>query len=250
MWKVVGQGRLTTPKPRIPWSIGSDWKRTGPDRGGKLTKSGLAVAIGYGKYFPNKPIYMGLAQFCCIICGCCFYVWDFHWKNCCRLVTELDIFFGFQLEFSFEPTVRTSESPLWSRRVKLLWHRPAKCEDPAYISAVRQLTKQTIPCLEMTLGTHWHKGRWFPCNPRVGWLAGWEVPAPVGMRFSPRNNTIDLFEIYFQEEEPDHMPEILNLKTIALFKDARQKIGPTKINNATNTHIFFWDKGRALNKIG
>ncbi|CAK8996443.1 unnamed protein product [Durusdinium trenchii] len=75
--------------------------------------------------------------------------------------------------------------------------------DPAYISAVRQLTKQTIPCLEM-------------------------------------NNTIDLFEIYFQDEEPDHMPEILNLKTIALFKDPSDEArsvtkigwhpeGPTKL---------------------
>ena len=50
---------------------------------------------------------------------------------------------------------------------------------------------------------------------------------------SPRNNTIDLFEIYFQEEEPDHMPEILNLKTIALFKD-REEMG-WKINNT----VFF-----------
>lgn len=41
-----------------------------------------------------------------------------------------------------------------------------------------------------------------------------------------RNNTIDLFEIYFQDEEPDHMPEILNLKTIALFKE-RACRGPT-----------------------
>lgn len=74
--------------------------------------------VRYATNFPNKPIYIGLAQFCCIICVCCFYVWDFHWKNCCRLVIELDIFFGFQLEFSFEPKVRNSESPLWSRRVK------------------------------------------------------------------------------------------------------------------------------------
>ena len=58
MWKVVGQGRLTTPKPRIPWSIGSDWKRTGPDRGGKLTKSGLAVSIGYGIKWFSKQAYL------------------------------------------------------------------------------------------------------------------------------------------------------------------------------------------------
>jgi len=43
----------------------------------------------------------------------------------------------------------------------------------------------------------------------------WSVSRGVELR----NNTIDLFEIYFQEEEPDHMPEILNLKTIALFKE-------------------------------
>lgn len=61
---------------------------------------------------------------------------------------------------------------------------------------------------------------------------------------SPRNNTIDLFEIYFQEEEPDHMPEILNLKTIALFKDS-WKMAKKSI------HIFLGD-GRALNdkKVG
>ena len=29
-------------------------------------------------------------------------------------------------------------------------------EDPAYISAVRQLTKQTVPCLEMSLGCSDH----------------------------------------------------------------------------------------------
>ena len=53
-----------------------------------------------------------------------------------------------------------------------MWHRPAKCEDPAYISAVRQLTKQTIPCLEMTLGTHWHFHAVYPMITRVGWQVG------------------------------------------------------------------------------
>jgi len=76
-------------------------------------------------------------------------------------------------------------------------------KDPAYVGAVRQLTKQTVMCLE-------------------------------------QNNTIDLFEIYFQNEEPDHMPENLTMKTVALFKDVSDESrsvtkigwhpeGPTKI---------------------
>ncbi|CAK9077521.1 unnamed protein product [Durusdinium trenchii] len=91
----------------------------------------------------------------------------------------------------------------YSEAQDTLKYRKRLEKDPAYISAVRQLTKQTIPCLEM-------------------------------------NNTIDLFEIYFQDEEPDHMPEILNLKTIALFKDPSDEArsvtkigwhpeGPTKL---------------------
>ncbi|CAJ1383167.1 unnamed protein product [Effrenium voratum] len=91
----------------------------------------------------------------------------------------------------------------YSEAQDTLKYRKRLEKDPGYISAVRQLTKQTIPCLEM-------------------------------------NNTIDLFEIYFQEEEPDHMPEILNLKTIALFKDPSDEArsvtkigwhpeGPTKL---------------------
>jgi dynein intermediate chain 2 len=55
-------------------------------------------------------------------------------------------------------------------------------KDPAFVTVVRQLTKQTIMCLE-------------------------------------QNNTIDLFEHYFHEEEPDHLAENLSMKTIALFKD-------------------------------
>jgi len=55
-------------------------------------------------------------------------------------------------------------------------------KDPQYVSSVRQLAKQTVMCLE-------------------------------------QNTTIDLFEIYFQEEEPDHLPENLCMKTVALFKD-------------------------------
>jgi len=76
-------------------------------------------------------------------------------------------------------------------------------KDPSYVGAVRQLTKQTVMCLE-------------------------------------QNNTIDLFEIYFQNQEPDHMPENLTMKTIALFKDVSDESrsvtkigwhpeGPTKI---------------------
>ena len=60
----------------------------------------------------------------------------------------------------------------------------------------------------------------------------------------PRNNTIDLFEIYFQDEEPDHMPEILNLKTIALFKDPSDEArSVTKIGALTSSdrgiHVLF-----------
>eukprot|EP00747_Dinoflagellata_sp_TGD_P086147 gnl/TRDRNA2_/TRDRNA2_163163_c0_seq2.p2 gnl/TRDRNA2_/TRDRNA2_163163_c0~~gnl/TRDRNA2_/TRDRNA2_163163_c0_seq2.p2 ORF type:complete len:573 (+),score=135.62 gnl/TRDRNA2_/TRDRNA2_163163_c0_seq2:78-1796(+) len=66
-------------------------------------------------------------------------------------------------------------------------------KDPAFVTVVKQLTKQSVLCLE-------------------------------------QNNTIDLFEHYFFEEEPDHMPESLTMKTVALFKDpADEKRSVTKI---------------------
>mmetsp|Transcript_28469 Transcript_28469/g.74446 ORF Transcript_28469/g.74446 Transcript_28469/m.74446 type:complete len:577 (-) Transcript_28469:131-1861(-) len=66
-------------------------------------------------------------------------------------------------------------------------------KDPSYSAAVRQLTVQTTKCLE-------------------------------------QNNTIDLFEHYFHMEEPEHMPESLTMKTVALFKDpCDEKRSVTKI---------------------
>jgi len=67
-------------------------------------------------------------------------------------------------------------------------------KDPAFVNVVRSLTKQTIMCLE-------------------------------------QNNTIDLFEHYFMDEEADHQPENLTMKTVALFKDpADEKRSVTKIS--------------------
>eukprot|EP00418_Pyrodinium_bahamense_P038092 CAMPEP_0179188344 /NCGR_PEP_ID=MMETSP0796-20121207/93476_1 /TAXON_ID=73915 /ORGANISM="Pyrodinium bahamense, Strain pbaha01" /LENGTH=498 /DNA_ID=CAMNT_0020892441 /DNA_START=90 /DNA_END=1587 /DNA_ORIENTATION=+ len=66
-------------------------------------------------------------------------------------------------------------------------------KDQRFIDAVKQLTKQTIMCLE-------------------------------------QNNTIDLFEHYFHGEEPEHLPENLTMKTVALFKDpADENRSVTKI---------------------
>jgi len=76
-------------------------------------------------------------------------------------------------------------------------------KDPQFISSVRQLTKQTVMCLE-------------------------------------QNTAIDLFEIYFKDQEPDHVPEQLTMKTVALFKDPSDETrsitkigwhpeGPTKL---------------------
>ena len=76
-------------------------------------------------------------------------------------------------------------------------------KDPIFTSAVKNLCTTTSKCLE-------------------------------------QNNTIDLFEHYFFQEEPDALVENLQLKTIALFKDPSDeprtisKIGwhpegPTKI---------------------
>merc|ERR1719277_1459914 len=74
----------------------------------------------------------------------------------------------------------------------LKWRKRLE-KDPSFVLAVKQLTKQTIPCLE-------------------------------------QNNTIDLFEHYFHLEEPEHMPENLTMKTVALFKDpADEKRSVTKI---------------------
>jgi len=74
----------------------------------------------------------------------------------------------------------------------LKWRKRLE-KDPTFTTAVKQLSKQTIMCLE-------------------------------------QNNTIDLFEHYFHGEEPEHLPENLTMKTIALFKDpADEKRSVTKI---------------------
>lgn len=74
----------------------------------------------------------------------------------------------------------------------LKWRKRLE-KDPAFVTAVKQLTKQSITCLE-------------------------------------QNNTIDLFEHYFTHEEPEHLPENLTMKTVALFKDpADEKRSVTKI---------------------
>jgi len=72
-------------------------------------------------------------------------------------------------------------------------------KDPAFTNCVKQLTKQTVPCLE-------------------------------------QNQTIDLFEHYFLDEEPDFLPQNLAMKTAALFKDpAEEKRSVTKIGWAADT---------------
>mmetsp|Transcript_88772 Transcript_88772/g.250040 ORF Transcript_88772/g.250040 Transcript_88772/m.250040 type:complete len:571 (-) Transcript_88772:220-1932(-) len=74
----------------------------------------------------------------------------------------------------------------------LKWRKRLE-KDPSFVAAVRQLTKQTTMCLE-------------------------------------QNNTIDLFEHYFHEEDPEHLPENLTMKTVALFKDpSDEKRSVTKI---------------------
>lgn len=76
-------------------------------------------------------------------------------------------------------------------------------KDPAFTNCVKQLTKQTVMCLE-------------------------------------QNSTMDLFEHYFLDEEPDFSPQSLNMKTVALFKDPAEETrsvtkigwhpeGPTKL---------------------
>lgn len=74
----------------------------------------------------------------------------------------------------------------------LKWRKRLE-KDPTFVNAVKQLTKLTEKCLE-------------------------------------QNNTIDLFEHYFHMEEPEHLPENLTMKTLALFKDpAEEKRSVTKI---------------------
>jgi len=75
----------------------------------------------------------------------------------------------------------------------LKWRKRVE-KDPLYTNAVKALIKQTVACIE-------------------------------------QNNTIDLFEHYFLEEEPDYLPQNLNMKTLALFKDpADEKRSVTKIS--------------------
>jgi dynein intermediate chain 2 len=66
-------------------------------------------------------------------------------------------------------------------------------KDPNFLASVQSLTKQVVPSLE-------------------------------------QNNTIDLFEHYFEDEECDHLQESLSLKTVALFKDpSEEKRSVTKV---------------------
>jgi len=66
-------------------------------------------------------------------------------------------------------------------------------KDPYFLTAIKNLTKQTMPCLE-------------------------------------QNSTIDLFEHYFFMEEPEHLPENMSMKTVGVFKDpAEEKRTITKI---------------------
>lgn len=81
----------------------------------------------------------------------------------------------------------------YSEAQDTLKYRKRLEKDPSFVATVKQLTKNTITCLE-------------------------------------QNNTIDLFEHYFHGDEPEHMPENLTMKTIALFKDpADEKRSVTKI---------------------
>jgi dynein intermediate chain 2 len=74
----------------------------------------------------------------------------------------------------------------------LKWRKRLE-KDPMYVKAVRELTTLTVKCLE-------------------------------------QNNTIDLFEHYFNTEEPEHLPEHLTMRTVALLKDpAEEKRSVTKI---------------------
>jgi dynein intermediate chain 2 len=66
-------------------------------------------------------------------------------------------------------------------------------KDPSFTVAVKSLASLTVKCLE-------------------------------------QNNTIDLFEHYFLDEEPEFLPQNLTMKTVALFKDpADEKRSVTKI---------------------
>lgn len=111
----------------------------------------------------------------------------------------------FSEQFVNTARVQTKSRPMchteggWPKEVEkdeaqdcLKWRKRLE-KDPAFTAAVKALTKQTIMCIE-------------------------------------QNNTIDLFEHYFAGEEPEHLPENLTMKTIALFKDpADEKRSVTKI---------------------
>lgn len=87
----------------------------------------------------------------------------------------------------------------WPREVdyteaqeKFKWKKRLE-KDPNFLAAVKEVVKKTVTCLE-------------------------------------QNNTMDLFEHYFHLEDPEHMPENLTMKTVALFKDpADEKRSVTKI---------------------
>jgi len=109
-----------------------------------------------------------------------------HSVNTARVQTKsramLHVEGGWPKEVDFTEAQDTMK---WRKRLE---------KDPSFVAAVKQLTKQTIMCLE-------------------------------------QNNTIDLFEHYFHGEEPEHLPENLTMKTVALFKDpSDEKRSVTKIS--------------------
>eukprot|EP00405_Crypthecodinium_cohnii_P007871 CAMPEP_0206422722 /NCGR_PEP_ID=MMETSP0324_2-20121206/2258_1 /ASSEMBLY_ACC=CAM_ASM_000836 /TAXON_ID=2866 /ORGANISM="Crypthecodinium cohnii, Strain Seligo" /LENGTH=569 /DNA_ID=CAMNT_0053887153 /DNA_START=328 /DNA_END=2037 /DNA_ORIENTATION=- len=108
-----------------------------------------------------------------------------HSVNTARVQTKSRVMLHVEGGWSKEIDYSEAQDTLkWRKRLE---------KDPMFVASVRQLTKNTVPCLE-------------------------------------QNNTIDLFEHYFHEEEPEHMPENLTMKTVALFKDpADEKRSVTKI---------------------
>lgn len=130
-----------------------------------------------------------------------------------------------------------------------MWHRPAKCEDPAYISAVRQLTKQTIPCLEMTLGTHWHLFAVYPCNTRVGWQVG--VGGPPGWHEHHQGITpLTSLRSIFKRKSQITCQRFWTWRPLPSSRPPGKNRPPKKSNNTTVTHIFFAGRDEDLYNKG
>lgn len=72
-------------------------------------------------------------------------------------------------------------------------------------------------------------------DPNLGYTTATRDLVSNSTKFIRQNNEIDLFEEYFQGEQPEHLSETINMKTVMIFKD------PNEIKRAANKIVWHPD---------